>query len=966
MVAGKIKLVLLLFCLAWSSSLFAQIRSGSAFLKMLPGARLQSMGGAATAVMDDPHAIFANPANAAFLREWHWSASYSKWIADISNASFVYGRALPGSPKTRVALGFLYQGVAEFNNDASRYPAASANDFVVSFSVGQPLTFLSQHVSVGGNAKYLSSTLAQYSASTFVYDVGISAKTLPFQLTKSLKSVLTFGTALTQNGRDMTFVHTGTPLPKTFRTGLGMYVGRHDGVQMLFSADYINVQDEDAYFALGGELMINRFLGINAGYNLGSDLFNKLTLGASIRLDNSGICLGSAFPSKDNAFRFDFATLDENEFFSRTYRGTATHFPTRPEPFDLLAPSHGDSVLSSNPVLRWQHARDLDVFDQVKYHVLVDQDSLRIANILSACDENPDMFKSMLQNPLDLNRETVHNFIPMETVRGGDFYWAVVAMDEDEQVRLGQALDGPIARFNVPLPDVNVKNLQFEPHAAITNDAAQGLIRVTISNSGERAANSFKIRLVDQVDELHYTLDALASSNPNALHASNNIIEHVVTNLRPDESRTLEFQWNSPLLGKHKITAEIQTEDMAELNSENNTTEAHFYTIPKGTFSIRDSVATLFTETRILDMPLVTQIFFDSSSAQIKPTYLQKQYIEPILPLLASRLQEHSEMFIELKGFADPNSNERRVELANERALAVRNSLLDLGVDSSQIKIIGGTVLPLKSMPVDTLDSRWILQERRFVNISTLAEFRPVLLRPQRHEDVAVKSSDIRFVSDVSSVLPITHATLHLNVGNTAVQHELKKNSSIDSEIEWRASLEQLDWIGNDINYYITFNDSLGRNFSTPTRSFTLKEDTKLKQHIFSVPLKFGKTDPMAEFYWQEIFDYAQVLLQASDVHLRFEGHACQIGPEDVNQKLSFERAKRFDNEFRAYLATKNDQTASTMLAKIDAPEGLGENNPLSFETEQGLEIIGRSDTPVGRNLNRRIELVLYKNGKRL
>ena len=490
---GKIKKFLFLILgLAVFAPVHSQIRSGSAFLKMLPGARIQSMAAVGTAVLDDPHAIFANPANTSFLREWQWSASYTKWIADISNASFVYGHALPlpWSRHTRVALGLLYQGVPEFNNDATQYAPASANDFVASFSIGQPLGFISQNLSVGGNIKYFKSTLAQYSASSMVCDFGITARTAPFRLTKSFKSVLSLGAAMTQNGSDVTFIQAGTPLPKTFRTGLSVYLGAHKGLQMLVSADYVSAQDEQAYMALGGELMINRFLGINAGYNFGSDLMKNLTLGASIRLDHVGRSVGSAFPGKDNAFRLDVATLDESEFFSRTYRGSATHFPTKPEAFVLRSPAHGDSVFTTQVVLRWHQARDLDVYDHVTYRVLADQDSANIANILSAHSENPELFMSLLQNPLDFNRETIHTSIPMDHVQGGDYYWAVVAMDADQQIQIGQTQNGAIARFTVPLPDIEMRDIVFEPNPEITTDEFQGLVRVTLDRKSTRLNSS--------------------------------------------------------------------------------------------------------------------------------------------------------------------------------------------------------------------------------------------------------------------------------------------------------------------------------------------------------------------------------------------------------------------------------------------------------------------------------------------
>jgi len=46
----------------------AQVRSGASFLKILPGARVQGMGGIYTGLNDDLNALLANPGATAYLR----------------------------------------------------------------------------------------------------------------------------------------------------------------------------------------------------------------------------------------------------------------------------------------------------------------------------------------------------------------------------------------------------------------------------------------------------------------------------------------------------------------------------------------------------------------------------------------------------------------------------------------------------------------------------------------------------------------------------------------------------------------------------------------------------------------------------------------------------------------------------------------------------------------------------------
>ena len=89
-----------------------QIRAGASYLKIVPGTRQLGIAGSLTGTIDHISAFHANPAATGFLREWQWSASYTRWIPDVNDASFFYGRrvALPWSRHTRLGLGVSYLG----------------------------------------------------------------------------------------------------------------------------------------------------------------------------------------------------------------------------------------------------------------------------------------------------------------------------------------------------------------------------------------------------------------------------------------------------------------------------------------------------------------------------------------------------------------------------------------------------------------------------------------------------------------------------------------------------------------------------------------------------------------------------------------------------------------------------------------------------------------------------------------
>src|SRR3990172_2990990 len=246
----KIWVMVVLLFLGGAVEGWSQVLSGASFLKVLPGARLQAMSGSLTAGLDEMHAIYANPGAAGFLREWQWSAAYTRWIADVYNASLVYGTRwrTPWSPVTRLCVGLLYQGMPDFDSSDGVTPAVSANDMILSASLGQPLSGISKNLSVGTNLKYMRSKLAQFDASSLILDVGLLYRTPRFHLPTSAiglfdYGIISAGVSLNNIGNDLTYVNTATPLPRALRTGLAFNAGAHDGLKMQISLDYMKIRD---------------------------------------------------------------------------------------------------------------------------------------------------------------------------------------------------------------------------------------------------------------------------------------------------------------------------------------------------------------------------------------------------------------------------------------------------------------------------------------------------------------------------------------------------------------------------------------------------------------------------------------------------------------------------------------------------------------------------------------------------
>ncbi len=954
------------------SSLWGQVRAGAAFLKMLPGARVQSMATAHTAVLDEPFSHYVNPAATGLLRDWYWAASYSKWIADIYNASFILSKRVrnPISQKTRFALGVIYQGMPEFDSSDGAAALVSANDLLFSFSIGQPLSAISQNISSGLNIKYLKSTLDSYTANSFVFDAGILARTPKFRLHNPLfpYGIFSAGVAYTQLGSDLKFDRIDTPLPKTFRAGLAFHAGSHFGLQLHLTGDYVHVKDEKNGFAVGVEAnWANRF-SINGGYDFNSDLMSQISLGCSLQLDDIITPRQFLIPGRNNGLRFELASVDEGEFFARTYRGDLAHLPIGPEPFDFICPANDDTIQAKKVILKWQFTADPDLFDDVHYSLFLTQDSAKLANLINSYFENTDaFFNSISETP-----NTIRYFsnlkadsLLLTSLVNGFHYWSVLAEDMDKHVRFAQTLGKRIYRFYVTFPDIEIKKINFQYSPWITEDDYHGEIEITIANNSDSPIDSFSIAIYDS------TCQSVSPFLETDRIASNNFLkQEKIDELSAKETITIKLPWHTIFLGQHRIKAVVDvSQQVTESNEENNFKAETIYTIPKGFFATRDTVPIFFTSRAMVDYPLVTEVCFDPHSSNVKPDYLFSTEIQPTLRALAIRLKQNPEMTIAVRGFIDPNSDEIKMDLATQRAQAIKDTLIRLNVNPNQIATLAGEAWQKRAIPQNPQDAVWVFEERRNVTISTDSAYEKVLFHPLRKIDDEDTSQAVCFHLKLRHALASISAQYYCyrnQFQDSASVDDLKNKLTIDQFNNWSPNLnDSAAYANKSINYYFSLTDSLGRNFRTYEKNCFLTKKIVFLSHKIVLPMQFAKTNASQSFLWQMMLAQIDHNLAKPQKRFRFSGHACAVGPDWINKNLSQQRVERFMNEFKAYLDNNKPSEKEEILKRLDMPLGFGEEKPLAIEKRSGSTIIlGDNNSPTGRILNRRIEMEIYSREK--
>ena len=467
----------------------AQIRSGAAFLKILPGARLQSMAGCATGLLDEDYAFYANPGAAGFLREWQWSMTYTKWITDIYNISLNYGKrvSLPWSERGRAVLGINYQGVKAFDSSRGAAPPASANDLLVVANLASPIRMISRYFSVGLNLKYFRSNLAKFTANAFIVDAGALCRTKRFHFLNwgnglFKYGILSAGVAVTQFGNSLHFMNSATPLPRTYRGGVAFYTCSHNGFQIQISMDYQKIRDENGSVSLGTELSIGKRISMRGGYNFNNNLLSKYSFGIGVRLDDYGALFNNFLPGRKQALKFDMAALQNNDFFSNAYRVSVTNFPNDPEKFDFENAGFETYTTEDSIFLRWETTQDPDLFDDVHYGVFLTQDSLELAGFIQKLQKGKvDLSKKpagavvFLLGPSTLiksDRKQRRFYMDLAPLPGGNYYWTVWAHDDDQHTRFAVKSGQKIRHFRVlakevPVPPNTISDLILAKSAEV-------------------------------------------------------------------------------------------------------------------------------------------------------------------------------------------------------------------------------------------------------------------------------------------------------------------------------------------------------------------------------------------------------------------------------------------------------------------------------------------------------------------
>ena len=302
------------------------------FLGIPVGARATALGGAITASVSDPIAIYWNPAGIAGIEDVSFTGEYANWLASIDfnflavtipTRFGVVGVSITSmrTPDMEVTTVAMQDGTGE-TFDAASYAAA--------------LTYaraLTDHFAIGGSVKLIQERIWNSSSGGLAFDIGTQFET-PFRGIRLGASISNFGTKLQIGGDDLLARVDVDPnnrgnnesnrallktdrfdLPLIMRIGLAGEVFQGGGNRLTLSIDALNPNNSEQYLNAGAEIgLLGDLIMFRAGYSelLLENSLRSFSLGGGLRYRFAPIHFG-----------LDYA-FEQHEYFNAVNRFTMT------------------------------------------------------------------------------------------------------------------------------------------------------------------------------------------------------------------------------------------------------------------------------------------------------------------------------------------------------------------------------------------------------------------------------------------------------------------------------------------------------------------------------------------------------------------------------------------------------------------------------------------------------------------
>lgn len=252
----------------------------SSILNSQPGVRPAGMGNAYTAVAEDIHSVYANPAGLGYLRHAEINMIHSLKYEEISESHVAFS-----IPTGLMSAGNLSNfgtfagsiGLVDYGHldarDRSGNPSSldlKSKEVMAMASYGKSVY---ERLSVGFSAKYYILQYSEAFVRDFAYDFGFQYKIHP--------DFCKAGFAVKNLGNSIRLIQTDEDLPRSVTAGIAVTPW---GGRVTVAFDVEDPEDNYPAYKSGGEFWVNNMFAVRAGYNSSNDMGTGVTAGFSLRV----------------------------------------------------------------------------------------------------------------------------------------------------------------------------------------------------------------------------------------------------------------------------------------------------------------------------------------------------------------------------------------------------------------------------------------------------------------------------------------------------------------------------------------------------------------------------------------------------------------------------------------------------------------------------------------------------------
>lgn len=263
-----------LAALLWAPSAWAAPGTTSPdFLRIGVAPRPTAMGEAYAALADDVYAVAYNPAGLGFLQRQELAFMHHEFVSGVQQEYAAY--AYPTNRLGTLALSANLLRVKPFSSfDDKDQPLGhvSAEDLAVSAAYGVAY----RQLSIGGNAKHITSRLADSTAKTAAYDAGALVR---------IAYGFSVGVSVQNLGQGLRYDRERAPLPRMTRAGAA-WQGRFlwPGSAAAVTLDGGFARERDPFVSSGLELRLLPQVALRAGYRGSQDDEIQFSWGAGFKI----------------------------------------------------------------------------------------------------------------------------------------------------------------------------------------------------------------------------------------------------------------------------------------------------------------------------------------------------------------------------------------------------------------------------------------------------------------------------------------------------------------------------------------------------------------------------------------------------------------------------------------------------------------------------------------------------------